>query len=137
VDPRPEKIRILLVEDNPADVYLMRQALNEAPVAYDLVVAKNGEDALKLLSSDADRPALVLLDLNLPRVDGSAILDMIRTDERLRDLPVIVLSSSQAPHDKARSAALRRCTYIVKPPDLDNYLALGRRIYNFWRDSLP
>jgi CheY-like chemotaxis protein len=131
-----ESVRILLVEDNPADVYLMRQALNEAPLDYELLVADNGEEALALLVEGGKgakaAPQLVLLDLNLPRVDGAAILDAIRQQEHLRDLPLVLLSSSQAPRDRARADDLRHGIYIVKPADLDEYLSLGRRIYDFW-----
>ena len=130
-----ERVRILLVEDNPADVYLMRQALNEAPLDYELLVADNGEEALNLLvdgGNAAAAPELLLLDLNLPRLDGVAILEAIHEQEHLRNLPVILLSSSQAPRDRARADDLRYGMYIVKPADLDEYLALGLRIYDFW-----
>jgi two-component system, chemotaxis family, response regulator Rcp1 len=137
VTSSPAKVRILLVEDNPADVYLMRQALNEASFAHELTVSTDGDDALQLLrgqgaNGSETMPQLVLLDLNLPRVDGPAILDAVRAETRLQNLPIVLLSSSQAPRDKARAATLRHGLYLVKPADLDEYLALGRRIYDFW-----
>ena len=103
------RVRILLVEDNPADVYLIRQALNEAPFAYELIVCPDGDDALQLLrgmgaNGGESMPQMVLLDLNLPRVDGPVILDAIRAETRLQNLPIVLLSSSQEPRDKARAA---------------------------------
>jgi chemotaxis family two-component system response regulator Rcp1 len=128
-----ETLRILLVEDNPADVYLMRQALNEATLDYELLVSNDGEDALNRLLGEGDsKPHLILLDLNLPRMDGASLLEAIHQDERLRKLPVILLSSSQAPRDRARAEVLPNGLYLVKPADLDEYLALGPRIYDFW-----
>src|SRR5581483_9375054 len=107
-------------------VYLMRQALNEAPLHYELMLVDNGEEALNLLAQDGvgaqPPPQLLLLDLNLPRVDGGAILDAIRAREHLRNLPVVLLSSSQAPRDRARVNQVPHGLYIVKPVDLDEYL---------------
>src|SRR5271166_3921600 len=103
--PAPEAARIFLAEDNPADVYLIEQALREHGVAFHLDVAEDGKQALAFLRGDASasdnaRPALILLDLNLPQHDGTEILRAIRKNVWLSDVPVVVLTSSDSPKDR-------------------------------------
>ena len=134
-----ESVRILVVEDNPADVYLLKEALRETPLTGEILVCSDGEDALKRLRGEgqyanAAPPELLLLDLNLPRVDGRGILDAMRDHEKLRDLCVILLSSSPSPRDRSRISHLARGLFLEKPTDLDGYQRLGERIYDFWRD---
>src|SRR5205809_7297895 len=103
-------IEILLVEDNPADVRLMIEALKDARVANRLHVARDGVEAIAMLKDDTGavpRPDLILLDLNLPRKDGREVLQEIKQDERLRHIPVVILSTSQAEQDIVQSYRLR------------------------------
>jgi len=125
-------LRVLLVDDNPADVYLMRSALHAWPVPVDLQVLSDGEKALqRLLANSQPRPDLLVLDMNLPRVSGTAVLETIRRYTNLSTLPVVLLSSSR-PTDEA--AEHRQSLFLLKPYNLDEYAALSNRIYRFWCD---
>lgn len=129
--------RVLLIEDNPGDVRLIREALAESALPIHLDVAYDGEEAIALLQSKAPpttarRPALILLDLNLPRKNGYEVLQEIRSDASLRRIPVVVLSTSQSAQDIARSYDLGANCYIVKPFDLEHFFAVIRAIGNFW-----
>lgn len=138
VNPPPRRaIRILLVEDNPADVRLTREALKEGKLGNSLNVATDGVEALDYLQrrgrfSEATRPDVILLDLNLPRKNGREVLAEIKLDKTLRDIPVVVLSTSLNDEDVASSYELRANCYISKPVDLDRYLHVIRSIENFW-----
>jgi len=128
---------ILLVEDNPGDVNLVREALAESPLRARLQVARDGAEALALLRreapyAEAARPDLILLDLNLPRKSGHEVLQEIRRDPALRRIPVVVLSSSPAQSDIARSYEIGANCYIVKPFTLDRFLSTVRAIGDFW-----
>src|SRR3990172_6905973 len=120
---------ILLVEDNPSDVGLTRRALAKSHVANELVVAEDGQDALDFLfgaeatagREAAELPALVLLDLKLPRVDGLEVLRRIRADERTRRLPVVILTTSNEEQDVAQSYDLGANSYIRKPVDFAQF----------------
>jgi len=130
-------INILLVEDNPADVRLTREALKEGKLSNSLSVAKDGVEALEFLQRrgqyrDAARPDVILLDLNLPKKDGRAVLAEIKVDETLREIPVVVLSTSQNDEDVSSSYDLRANCYISKPVDLDRYIHVIRSIESFW-----
>jgi CheY-like chemotaxis protein len=123
-------IRILLAEDNPADVYLIKRALAENSVSCLLQVALDGNEALSLLRSegkfkDTARPNLILLDLNLPRHDGMEILQHVRQDRQLADVPVIVFTSSDSPADRLSAAHLGVTRFIRKPSLLDDFMAVG------------
>jgi CheY-like chemotaxis protein len=130
-------IRVLLAEDNPADVRLIRMALDQAgwaapPAAVTTAVVTNGEDAIASLS--AARPDLVILDLNLPRYTGAEVLKFIRRRPQLSGVPVVVLSSSPEDFMRAqiRGESVEADSYLTKPADLDEFLALGaviRRCY--------
>ena len=122
--------QILLAEDNPADVYLIRHALAENSVECSLEVARDGREALAFLYSrdnaaNVSPPDLILLDLNLPQHDGVEILQRIRQSRRLEAVPVIVFTSSDSPADRLSATQLGITRYIKKPSLLDDFLAIG------------
>lgn len=128
---------ILLVEDNPADVDLTKESLEEARILCNLHVAWDGVEALKFLKceppyEDAPRPDLVLLDLNLPKVDGREVLRECREDESLTTLPVVVLTSSEAETDVAKAYEMRANAYVVKPVGLEEFVEIMDGIGNFF-----
>lgn len=134
---RVHPAEILLVEDNPSDVYLTQEALREATVESRLHVAEDGETAMAFLRREephveAPRPGLVLLDLNLPGMDGRQVLAEIKGDDDLRRIPVIVLTTSTAPSDVARCYDLHANCYISKPVDFDDFEKVVRMIESFW-----
>jgi chemotaxis family two-component system response regulator Rcp1 len=124
-------VRILLAEDNEGDVFLVRRALEKQGVPHHLLVARNGEEALNILQQaekdpEAAPPELILLDLNLPRVDGGQILTHIRSTSAFKQIPVIVLTSSDSPKDRERALSLGATLYFRKPTDLSSFMMLGR-----------
>lgn len=120
---------IVLVEDNPGDVHLLRLALRQAGVVCDLRVLEDGEKGMALArreGTDAGRvPDLIVLDLNLPKHDGLEVLAALHAAPALRSVPVIVFSSSTSPGDRARVAELGAAGFLTKPPDLDAFMAVG------------
>jgi len=121
---------ILLAEDNPADVYLIREALREHGVDFNLRVAEDGKDVLAFLSGQsltlADSiPQLIILDLNLPRHDGIEILQQLQATTRLRGVPVVILTSSDSPRDRSIATELGATRYLRKPSSLEQFLELG------------
>ena len=134
---RPRAFEILLVEDNPGDVRLTREALREHQLELHLHVVENGEDACAFLRrQDPYRhetvPDLILLDLNLPRRDGREVLADIKSDPVLRQIPVVVLTSSDAESDVQKAYALGANCYLTKPAGFDEYGALVKAINAFW-----
>ena len=131
-------LHILLVEDNPADMRLTVEALKEGKVLCNLHWVKDGVEALDYLyrrneHSQAIRPDLILLDLNLPRLDGREVLGHIKADALLRSIPVVILSTSKAEEDIIRSYDLHANCYITKyPVDFDSFLEVIRSIDRFW-----
>jgi CheY-like chemotaxis protein len=130
-------IRVLLVEDNPGDVRLTIEAMREGRVLNSLSVAVDGEDAMAFLRKqpphqDAPRPDLILLDLNLPRKDGREVLAEIKSDDSLRRIPVVILTTSRAEEDVLRSYDLHANCYITKPVDLDQFINVVKSINDFW-----
>jgi CheY-like chemotaxis protein len=130
-------IEILLVEDNPADVRLTIEALKEEKVYNNLHVVNDGEDALFFLRrqgkySNAIRPDLVLLDLNLPKIDGREVLKEVKSDDKLKQIPVVVLTASKAEEDIIKSYNLHANCYITKPVDLKQFIKVAQSIQNFW-----
>lgn len=130
-------IEILLVEDNPGDVRLTREALKEGKVRNNLSVAENGEAALSFLRragqfASAPRPDVILLDLNLPRKDGREVLAEIKTDPDLKRIPVVILTTSQAEQDILKTYNLHANCYIAKPVDLDRFIEVVKSIEDFW-----
>jgi chemotaxis family two-component system response regulator Rcp1 len=130
-------IEILLVEDNPGDVRLTKEALREGKVANNLSVAADGVEALAFLRrqgvhAGATRPDLVLLDLNLPRKDGREVLAEIKSDAELKRIPVVVLTTSKAEEDILKTYDLHANCYIAKPVDLDQFIRVVKSIDDFW-----
>ncbi len=126
-------IQILLVEDSPGDVRLTEEILRDAKIANDLHVVNDGEQAMDFLrSTDAPRPDVMMLDLNLPRKDGREVLAELKGDPELRRIPVIVLTTSSADQDVLRSYDLNANCYITKPIDLDEFISVVRSIETFW-----
>ncbi|RQG91625.1 response regulator [Natrarchaeobius halalkaliphilus] len=134
---QPERAQILLVEDNPGDVRLTEEAFKRGRIDNDLHVASDGNEALDFLSqrgsyADVPRPDLILLDLNLPRTDGEEVLKELKDDPTLRSIPVIVLTSSRAEEDIARSYELHANAYLTKPVDPDEFIKTVRAFEKFW-----
>ena len=130
-------VEILLVEDNPGDARLTREALNEAKIRNNLHHAMDGVEALAFLRREgkheaAPRPDIILLDLNLPRKDGREVLAELKADATLFTIPVVVLTTSEAEQDIVRSYQLHANCYITKPVDLEKFLAIVRAIEDFW-----
>jgi len=126
---------ILLVEDEPDDIELTRLALEKSRIANNIFVAQDGVEALEMLhGSDPEMPlpALVLLDLKLPRLDGIEVLRRIRAHERTRFLPVVVLTSSREERDLIETYKLGVNSYVVKPVDFDQFVEAARHIGMYW-----
>ncbi len=129
--------QILLVEDDPADVELTRETMADTKVLTNLHVAGDGLEALAFLRregkyAEAPRPDLILLDLNLPRMDGRAFLEAIRADDNLKPIPVVVLTTSRAEEDIIRSYRLGANCYITKPVGLAEFARVVNAIEDFW-----
>ncbi|MGE4488763.1 MAG: response regulator [Kiritimatiellales bacterium] len=134
---RGRAIEILLVEDNPGDIRLTQEALKENKVINNLHVVMDGVAAMKFLRridgcQDAVRPDLIILDLNLPKKDGREVLAEIKTDETLRTIPVVVLTTSDAEMDIVKSYDLHANCYIKKPLNLDRFIEVVKIVENFW-----
>lgn len=137
VDETGGSIIILLVEDNPGDVRLIREAFREAHAEAELCVVDNGVDALAFLRREgayacAPRPDLMLLDLNLPRKDGRQVILEVKEDRSLRRTPVVVLTASEAEEDILTVYDLQANCYVSKPLDLDRFIEVVRSILAFW-----
>jgi len=130
-------IEILLVEDNAGDVRLTREALKEGKMLNNLQVAGDGVEALAYLKqtgkyAKAVRPDIILLDLNLPRKDGRELLADIKTDPNLRQIPVVILTTSKAEEDILKTYDLHANCYITKPVDLDQFMTVVKSVEDFW-----
>lgn len=130
-------IIILMVEDNPDDVELTRQIIKDIKLVNDMQVVEDGVDALKFLRregefADAPRPDLILLDLNLPKIDGFDVLREIKGDDTLRRIPVIILTSSEDEEDILNAYDLYSNCFITKPVDLDQFARVVHMISDFW-----
>jgi two-component system, chemotaxis family, response regulator Rcp1 len=128
---------ILLVEDNPGDVRLTREALKEGKISNDLNVVGDGVEALAYLRREgryaaAERPDLILLDLNLPKKDGREVLQEIKVDGDLKKIPVVVLTTSAAERDVLKAYDLHANCYITKPVDLEQFIRVVQLIEDFW-----
>jgi CheY-like chemotaxis protein len=133
----PRLIEVLLVEDDPGDVLLTREAFEHQKVANRLHVVNNGEDAIAFLRkqgeyADAPEPDLVLLDLNLPGMHGREVLAAVKEDSHLQTIPVVVLTTSEAEEDVLRSYRLHANAYVTKPVDFDRFMAVVRAIDEFF-----
>jgi CheY-like chemotaxis protein len=130
-------VEILLVEDNPGDVGLTRETLKDSKLLNHMTVVGDGVEAMALLRregkyADTIRPDLILLDLNLPKKDGREVLKEIKTDEQLRRIPVVVLTTSSAEQDILKTYDLHANCYITKPLNLDQFSAVVKAIEEFW-----
>ena len=126
---------ILLVEDNPGDIRLMQEVFRR--LVSRLNIARDGEQALAFLRREGDykhcpRPALIVLDLNLPRKDGREVLSEIKCEETLKCIPVVILTTSSSDEDIRHAYRLHANCYITKPIDLDRFYEVGRSIEDFW-----
>ncbi|WP_146906613.1 response regulator [Cellulomonas aerilata] len=133
----PEVIDVLLVEDDPGDVLMTREAFEDNKVTNRLAVVSDGVSALEYLRKEgqyaqAPTPDLILLDLNLPRMDGREVLQALKGDEQLRRIPVVVLTTSEAEEDVLRSYSLHANAYVTKPVDFDRFIDVVRQIDEFF-----
>lgn len=130
-------IEILLAEDNPGDVELMQEAFMESKIRNQLHVVNDGVEAIDFLKREgrykaAIRPDVILLDLNMPRMDGREVLEIVKDDPDLKTIPVVILTSSEAEKDIVRSYKLHADCYIIKPVDLQRVLEVIQAIEVFW-----
>jgi CheY-like chemotaxis protein len=129
-------INILLVEDDPGDVLMTREALGESKLLNELKVVSDGREAIDHLTLAAagsqPRPDLILLDLNLPRVDGREVLEFIKGDANLRRIPVVILTTSSAEEDIVRSYDLHANAYVTKPVDFEQFMDVIRKVDEFF-----
>ena len=136
--------QVLLVEDSPGDVRLTREAFREANIEIKLHVAEDGVEAMEFLRREgshaaAPRPELILLDLNMPRMDGREVLALIKADDKLKSIPTVILTTSEAEVDIVKSYHLQANCYLSKPVELDAFESLVKSINDFWltRAKLP
>jgi len=127
------RFNILLVEDNPADERLIREAFKAATADVCILAASNGAEALALLRRE--RPNMILLDLNLPAVDGREVLDSLKNDKRLRHIPIVVLTSSAMPRDVLSAYRSGANCYLQKPIDLSQLFDKIRNLFQFWTET--
>jgi CheY-like chemotaxis protein len=130
-------IEILLVEDNEGDVGLVEEVFEDARIRNIIHVAEDGEEAMQFLNKEkkfinAPTPDLILLDLNLPGKDGREVLEEIKTDNKLKSIPVVVLTTSKAEEDIVKSYDLHANSYITKPVDFDQFIRVVKSIEDFW-----
>lgn len=131
------EIQVLLVEDDPGDVLMTREAFQDHKLRNELHVVNDGEQALQFLRQEGEfagrpRPDLVLLDLNLPRMDGREVLQAIKSDPELSSIPVVVLTTSEAEDDVLRSYSLHANAYVTKPVDFERFINVVRQIDDFF-----
>lgn len=131
------RIELLLVEDNPADVRLTKEALKDCKILNNLSIVNDGVEAMAFLQhqgryKDAPRPDLILLDLNLPKKDGREVLAEIKGDEKLKSIPVVVLTISKSDEDILKTYNLYANCYITKPVELDQFNHVTKSIEDFW-----
>ncbi|MGB4869810.1 MAG: response regulator [Candidatus Promineifilaceae bacterium] len=129
-----QPISILLIEDNPGDVRLTQEALKEGKILNQITVVEDGVEAMGYLrkKDNQNRPDLIMLDLNLPRMNGREVLATIKADETLRRIPVVVLTTSDSEQDILDSYNLHANCYVTKPVDLEQFIHVVRSIEDFW-----
>ncbi len=135
--PYGKPVEILLVEDNPADVRLMMEALKDSKVNNKLHVVEDGVEAMSYLRregkyANSDHPDIILLDLNLPKKSGIEVLSEVKGDDELKKIPVVVLTTSRAEEDIVKSYNLHANCYITKPVDLEQFIKVVRTTEDFW-----
>ena len=133
-----EKMKVLVVEDNPNDVTIIKRAMRKSDVKCELYFARDGEEALDVLYQkndfeDIPRPDLILLDINLPKIDGLEVLETIKKDEGLRRIPVIVLTISDREGDMVRAYDSGAASYMTKPVDSKDFERLIQTVQDYWR----
>ncbi|MEV4659698.1 response regulator [Micromonospora sp. NPDC049301] len=133
----PQPVRILVVDDDPGDVLMIEEALADSDVDKVIDVVSDGEEAMEFLRAEgrhveARRPDVILLDLNMPRMDGRQVLGAVKQDEDLRTIPIVVLTTSNADTDIVGSYTLQANAYVTKPIDLDDFNDVVRRIDEFF-----
>ena len=133
----PRHAHIMLVEDSAADVALAREIFKEGGLSFDLQVAGDGVEALEMLRREGEHaqlemPDFILLDLNMPRMDGREFLSILKADARLKRIPVLVMSTSESPRDVLTCYELQANAYIAKPLDIDDFVSLVESIRDFW-----
>ncbi|GAA4579680.1 response regulator [Micromonospora coerulea] len=133
----PSPVRILVVDDDPGDVLMIEEALEDSDVDKVIDVVNDGQEAMEFLRregrhTDARRPDMILLDLNMPRMDGRQVLGEVKQDEDLRTIPIVVLTTSNADTDIVGSYTLQANAYVTKPIDLDDFNDVVRRIDEFF-----
>ena len=131
------QIEVLLVEDDPGDVLMTKEAFEDYKLSNSLHVVNDGAEAMEFLRrqgehTDAPRPDLVLLDLNLPRMDGREVLQAIKSDPELASIPVVILTTSEAEEDVLRSYSLHANAYVTKPVDFERFIQVVRQIDEFF-----
>jgi len=137
VESQPRAIDILLIEDNPGDIRLTQEILKESKIRNKIFVVDNGADAMEFLQrqgkfSNAVRPDLILLDLNMPRKDGREVLAEIKRDPVLKRIPVVILTTSKDEQDVLKTYELYANCYITKPVGLEQFVTVVRAIEDFW-----
>ncbi|AYF27944.1 MULTISPECIES: response regulator [Micromonospora] len=133
----PSPVRILVVDDDPGDVLMIEEALADSDVDKVIDVVADGQEAMEFLRregrhTEAQRPDVILLDLNMPRMDGRQVLGEVKGDESLRTIPIVVLTTSNADTDVVSSYTLQANAYVTKPIDLDDFNDVVRRIDEFF-----
>lgn len=136
-----ERAEILLVEDNPGDIRLIQEAFQESGFSSNLNVTRDGEQALAFLRQEgtyqnSPRPAFVILDLNLPRKNGREVLAEIKMDRKLRQIPVVILSTSTSMEDVRYAYDLHANCYVPKPLDIEHLVEFGRSLEEFWLSTV-
>lgn len=130
-------VEILLVEDNPGDVRLCQEAFKESKILNNLNIAKDGQEALDFVFKkngfeDAVTPDLIILDLNLPKVNGTDVLKQIKENENKAQIPVVILTSSKAEEDIVKTYKLHANSYITKPLDFEQFIEIVKQLNQFW-----
>ena len=133
----PKRIEILLVEDNPGDVVLFTEALEEIKVRTHLNIVDDGEEAVLFLKKEgqhqsAPKPNLIILDLNLPKLNGREVLQEIRSDPRFNPIPVVILTTSKSDKDMIEAYRLHANSYTVKPVDLNQFMTVLKELTRYW-----
>lgn len=133
----PKQVRILLVEDNEGDIVLTLEALTQARIINAVDVVRDGEQALQFLRkeepyTETHTPDIIFLDINLPKIDGTEVLSIIKNDEQLKVIPVIMLTTSDAENDIMSSYCNHANCYITKPVDIEKFMEVIQMVKNFW-----
>jgi two-component system, response regulator len=129
---KEQELDILLVEDNPNDAELTQRALRKTEIGARLLIARDGAEAIERLLTEGVRPRVIFLDLKLPKIDGMEVLRRIRADERTREIPVVVLTSSQEERDITESYKLGVNSYVVKPVEFDRFYKTVSDLGTYW-----